>query len=72
MGANSVGPAAKRFSRVIWIGGFAAIFIGGIIAIPLRLSPFLTMGALIAILFLVTLPLARAAFRERKQPPQAD
>lgn len=66
------GPAAKRYSRVMGIGSFAAIFIGGIIAIPLHMSPFITMGALALILILLTLRLARAALRERKPPRESD
>jgi hypothetical protein len=54
------------------IGSFAAIFIGGIIAIPLQMSPFITMGALALILILLTLPLARAALREGKPPRETE
>ena len=44
MEAHNIGPAAKLYTRIVWIGGMASIFIGGLIAIPLRISPFITMG----------------------------
>ena len=44
MEAHNIGPAAKLYTRIVWIGGTASIFIGGLIAIPLRISPFITMG----------------------------
>ncbi len=67
MEAHNVGPAAKRYTRIVWIGALASIFIGGLIAIPLRLSSFITMGVPVLILLLVTIPLGRAAARERKR-----
>jgi hypothetical protein len=63
--AGDVGPASKRYWRIAWIGIFLSIFIGGLTAPLLDLSPFITMGVTAVLLFLATLPLALAARRER-------
>lgn len=70
--AHNVCPVAKRYTRVVWIGGLASIFIGGLIAIPPQISPFVTMGAPVLILLVITIPMGKAAVRERKQRPDAD
>ena len=62
---RTVGPAAIRYWRVMWICTVASIFIGGLIARPLGLSMFVTMGTIAALLFLGTLPLGLAARKER-------
>lgn len=72
MEAPDVGPAAKRYTRIVWIGALASIFIGGLLAIPLCLSPFITMGVPVLILLLVTISLGRAAARERKRRSDGD
>lgn len=63
--ADSVGPAGKRYWRTSWIAIIASILIGALIARPLGLSPFVTMGVIAVLLLLVTLSLALAARRER-------
>lgn len=72
MEAPDVGPAAKRYTRIVWIGGMASIFIGGLIAIHLRISPFITMGVPVLILLLVTIPLGSEAVSERKRRSDGD
>lgn len=72
MEAHDVGPAAKRYTRIVWVGCAASIFMGGIIATPLHTSPFITMGVPVLILLLVTMPLGRAAARERKRQSDGD
>lgn len=72
MEAHHVGPAATRYTRIDWIGGIASILMGGLLAMRLRISPSITMGALVLIRLLVSIPLGRAAEGEGNRQSDGD
>ncbi|GAA3665350.1 hypothetical protein GCM10023081_00260 [Arthrobacter ginkgonis] len=63
---GSIGPASKRYNWISRAALIVSVFIGGLIAELLGLSPWITMGGLALVSLLVTLPLGVAAGRERQ------
>lgn len=72
MASSAERPQARRFNIVGIIGVLVVLFIGVLVRLTTGWSPWITYGVPFIILFLVTLPLALAAGRERAQIRKAE